>query len=176
MTDHLPGLPLASTDFNLPPAFWIAVVALSLLIVLSSLLRPRPDPFPYEAADALFTDSEREFLHILDEAVGDEFRILGKVRLADIIQVREGTEGSQWQAAFNRIRAKHLDYVGCDPETLEIVWVLELDDISHNRPERIERDEFVEGALARAEIPLVRIPVAEEYDPEELRGEILDAV
>ena len=168
----IPSL-LTETLERFPWSFWVTLFALAILLLLASVIRRPPDPFPYKRADALFTESERDFLLILDEAVGEDFRILGKVRLADIIQVQAGLESSHWQAAFNRIRAKHLDYVGCDLETLEILWVLELDDISHQRPERMARDEFVEGALARAGVPLIRVPVADEYDPIKLQHTIL---
>lgn len=150
----------------------IVAGALLILLLLIRLLQPRHDPYPYQKANALFTESELLFLRVLDEAVEEDYRILGKVRLADIIVVAEGTEGSQWQSAFNKIRAKHLDFVGCNPETLEIEWVLELDDPSHERPERQERDAFLEAALARAGVDLIRIPTAEEYDPDEIWDQI----
>ena len=44
------------------------------------------------------------------------------------------------QAWRNRIHAKHIDFVLCDPGNLQPILCIELDDPSHNRPDRIERD------------------------------------
>jgi hypothetical protein len=39
------------------------------------------------------------------------FQIFSKVRIADLIEPREGLSRSQWQSAFNRIACKHADFV-----------------------------------------------------------------
>ena len=44
--------------------------------------------FPYEKIERLFTPAERSFLGVLEEVIGKEYVILGKVRLADIIRPR----------------------------------------------------------------------------------------
>ena len=63
--------------------------------------------FPYRPAKALFTPAERAFLGVLDQAVGPEHRVFGKVRLADVAEIDRSLHGGARQAAFNRIRAKH---------------------------------------------------------------------
>ena len=64
---------------------------------------------------------------------------------------------------FNRIKAKHTDFILCDPEDLDVLAGVELDDPSHERPERIERDEFVDGVYQAAGIPLIHVwmPITE---------------
>lgn len=37
----------------------------------------------YAPAKTLFTPAERSFLGVLDEAVGNDYRVFGKVRVAD---------------------------------------------------------------------------------------------
>ena len=119
-----------------------------------------------------FGESELKFHEVLQEAVGDEVVLMGKVRLADILTVKKDTEGSRWRSAFNRIQSKHLDYAACDPETYAIVFVVELDDRSHEQKDRQERDAFVEAALAHAGVPLYRFPVEESYSVKEIRKQI----
>ena len=77
-------------------------------------------------------------------------------------------------AYFNKIKAKHTDFVFCDPDTLEILAGLELDDPSHERPERMERDEFVDNAYAAAGIPLIH--VWNPIEPEELEQILLEVL
>ena len=137
--------------------------AFLLLFLLLHLFRPK-DKYPYERRD-LLTSNELEFYQILSPIVCQHgWQLLMKMRLADIMAVRKGTE--EYMKYFNKIKAKHTDFVFCDPDTLEILAGLELDDPSHERPERIERDEFVDKAYAAAGIPLIH--VWNPIEPEEL--------
>jgi hypothetical protein len=45
---------------------------------------------------------------------------------------------------------------------------IELDDNSHKRADRVDRDEFVEHAFDAAGLPLLRIPVRANYNTSEL--------
>ncbi len=49
---------------------------------------------------------------------------------------------------------------------------VELDDSSHNRKERQDRDVFVEQAFSAAQLPLVRIRVQREYNLQELVAQV----
>lgn len=49
---------------------------------------------------------------------------------------------------------------------------IELDDKSHARPDRQERDAFVNEVFAAAGLGLLHIPVKHTYIPEELRTEL----
>ncbi len=157
-------------DTLLGPAIAAGIVLLAA--ILWTMLARRRDLFPYEPRDSLMTDSELQFFEILEQAVAYQYRIYSKVRLEDIIQVRAGTDHRTAFAARNRIKSRHLDFVLCDPETLEIIASIELDDRSHERPDRIERDEFVDEALRVCGIPCIRFPVQREYRPIQIRSEL----
>ncbi len=129
----------------------------------------------YQKTSALFTDAEREFLSVLEQAFDQKLKIFGKVRLADIVQVKTGLGRCRWQQAFNKIQSKHVDFVVCDPVDLSILGVVELDDSTHRQSHRKARDEFVDQVLAAAEIPIVHFPVRKSYDPDEIRNAILKA-
>ena len=144
-----------------------ALFALKYLLPL--LARQRAGDLPYEARGELFTAAERSFLAVLDEAVGDRYRIMGQVRLADVIKVKGGLDRSSRGSAFAKIRAKHLDFVACDPSNMNVVFAVELDDSSHQRESRRRRDEFLEQAMATAGVQLFRFPVRRSYDVEEVR-------
>jgi hypothetical protein len=127
---------------------------------------------PYESKGNLLTPAERSFLVVLDEVVGTQYRIMGQVRLADVIKVRKGVDKKTWGTAFARIRSKHLDFVACDPNDLSIKFAVELDDSSHKRPDRQKRDAFLDQAMEAAQIPLHRFAVKRSYDPQEVRQAI----
>jgi len=125
---------------------------------------------PYEKRSSLLTQSEQAFFGVLKEAVDGDWSIQAMVRMADLIRVKPDTQKYQsWQ---NRIQAKHIDFLLCDPDSLEVKMALELDDKSHQRPDRIERDKFVEKALADAGVPLLRVDVQADYDAGKIRQSI----
>ncbi len=70
---------------------------------------------PYDLQETLFSPAERSFLGVLDLAVGDQARVFAKVRVADVLTPETGMGKSKWQQAFNKISAKHVDYLLCHP-------------------------------------------------------------
>ncbi|MFW6414281.1 MAG: DUF2726 domain-containing protein [Verrucomicrobiota bacterium] len=117
-------------------------------------------------SQALFTPAERSFLGVIDKAIDGQYRVMGKVRLADLITTVKGMNASERQKAFNKITGKHLDFVVCRVSDLVPVVAIELDDKSHNSKTRIERDKFIEQALSSAGIPLVRYKAQRQYNTE----------
>jgi hypothetical protein len=131
--------------------------------------------FPYQKEPTLFSPAERSFLGVLEQAVGDQYRVMGKVRLADVIKVQSGMNGRDRQSAFNRIQGKHVDFVVCKAQDLAIQCVVELDDQSHNMAKRQGRDEFVDKALHAARVPVYHIRARRSYAAHEIQ-ELLSAL
>src|SRR5690242_3951167 len=75
----------------------------------------------------LFSPAERSFLSVLEEAVSDHYRVFGKVRVADVLEVKSGIDKRERRAALNRIISKHFDYVLCRKDDLSFVCAIELD-------------------------------------------------
>lgn len=145
-------------------AFGAAVAFFVLMALVMKAITGKVKRAPaYEVRrDALFTKTERSFLHVLDEAVGTQFRVMGKVRLADLFKPCKGMDNSERTKAQNRINAKHVDFVLCDPESMAPVCLVELDDGTHARLDRRERDAFVDQVCAEAGMPIAHIP-ARDY-------------
>jgi len=131
--------------------------------------------FSYQKEIFLFSLAERSFLGVLELVLGNQFRVFGKVRLADVVKVKSGLIGRDWGQAFNRIKGKHLDFVVCDSSKLSIQLVIELDDSSHYRFDRQGRDKFVDEVLLGAGVPIVRFPVKRSYSVEEIRQKLLQS-
>ena len=152
-------------------AIGIIAVILSFVIAVkrrSSTDQDAPASFPYERINWLFTKAERSFLGVLDGVIGPDYRVFGKVRVADIIRVNKGLSRSETQSAKNQILSKHFDFVICRVSNLSVSLVIELDDSTHKQAARKSRDAFIEQATQAAGIPLLRVPCQATYSPQEL--------
>ena len=89
-------------------------------------------------------------------------------RNISILTVKAGLDTSTRSSAFNRIKAKHPDFVVCDPSDMSVKFAIELDDSSHKQSKRMDRDAFLNDAMQSAGIPLHRFAVKREYDPREV--------
>ena len=161
---------LRQSPYLLPAIIIAGTVLLTALV--AAVARLGRNPYPYVAARALLTPAERTFYLALRQAVGGECVIFAKVRLADIIQADRTAAGKNYWQAFTRISSKHADFVLCDPRTLGVLGVVELDDSSHRQRHRQERDEFFNAAFAAAAIPVWRVPVQRSYPPGPLRTQV----
>jgi hypothetical protein len=152
----------------------VALAALGGLAVLHYLrCRSRP-ALPYRKTDHLLTPAERSFYAVLQRILGDELRLFVKVRLADLVWLPHDVENRQ--AHVNRVAAKHIDFVLCDPRTLAPVLAVELDDSSHAAPHRQQRDALVNEVLRTVGLPLLRVPVRRSYVPSEVADDIRRAI
>lgn len=154
---------------------WLLLVLVLVAIAVFVLLKRKQgthsggdDKLPYCLGDGLFTPAERSFLGVLDQVVGADFRVMGKVRVADVIAVTKGTPKATWQRAFNRISAKHFDFVLCRKTDLKPVCVIELNDQSHAKDDRKARDTFLDGVCAVAGLSLIFIPAQKSYQLNEV--------
>ena len=93
---------------------------------------------PYCRKDFLLTPAERSLYGVLTEAVQGRHLIFAKVRLLDLVWLPKGTESRQ--SHLNRVQSKHVDFVLCDRDVVRPLMVIELDDSSHDRSDRKDRD------------------------------------
>jgi hypothetical protein len=163
-----------------------ALLTLFLLFVLFTILAVLSKKFgsssvspvasTYVAHPALLSPAERSFFGVLSQATQNNYQVFAKVRLADLIKPQNTPNRSQWQTAFNRISSKHVDFVICNSADLSIVAVVELDDSSHARSDRKERDTFIDSALSSARIPILHVRASQSYSPHQLRTDIQNAI
>jgi hypothetical protein len=124
---------------------------------------------PYRLRDDFLSPAEFSFYKVLLSLVGARLTIQSKVRLADVFFVARPNENAGF---FNKIAQKHLDFLVCDSVTMKPLFGIELDDSSHKRNDRQERDEFVENVCQVAGLPLLRVPVQREYNSREIAAQI----
>lgn len=126
----------------------------------------RREEFPYTSRGALLSRGEAAFFRPLRRAVGRDFLIMCKVRLADVVTcpVRRDRRGP-----FAAISQKHLDFVLCELKTTRIILAVELDDRSHEAEHRKRRDRFLNETLQAAGIRLLRIKARAQYSSDIIR-------
>ena len=98
-------------------------------------LKPPPE-YPY-CKKTLLTEHETEFYKKIKPLV-DSYGlcILAKTRLADLVDVKS----SEDKTSFSKIKSKHIDFVIAEPDDMTAECLIELDDSSHEAPERQELD------------------------------------
>lgn len=144
--------------------FFIGLFVLKILFVKFFM-----DGRVYEKREDFLTAAELAFMRVLTEAVEDKLHVMCKVRLGDLLKVREGIGGKNYMSAINKIQSKHVDFVLCEKTKYTVKAVIELDDSSHETEERKIRDAFVDEAMANAGIKIFHIPVQQVYSLPELK-------
>ena len=104
--------------------------------------------------------------------VGEDIAICPKPAVREILRVRPQVRRDR-QKYFNWISQKHVDFVLCDRATMQVLCAVELDDSSHRRSDRRQRDAFMDKAFRKAKLPLFHIPCKRSYGAREL-GELCD--
>ncbi len=153
----------------------VAVVAAGILLLffIWLLLGRRAaanrdtNEYPYEPRPLLTPNEERFYQALLPLAARYELHLLAKVRVADFVGVRSGLEKNDYGRYFSKIQAKHVDFMLADPEVLEPVLLIEVDDSSHETASRQDRDTFVDGVYREIGLPILHV-----WDPEELEEAI----
>jgi hypothetical protein len=157
---------------------WPILAAIVLLLLLAIAARLKKSgglsaALTYTRKQALFSPAERSFLGVLEQSIGNHYRVFGKVRVADVIEAKRGLNRADWQKSFNRISAKHFDFVLCDKDELTVVCMIELHDKSHQKRDRRQRDAFVTELCRAVGLPFLQIQAARAYSVHELRTNIL---
>lgn len=156
---------------------WLILIVIVALILIA-LQVGKLDTSSYRLRGALFTPAERTFYISLQHAVHDKYVVLAKVRVADVIAPQKGLSRKNWQIAFNRIAAKHFDFVLCRKDNLQVVAAVELFDERHASQWRRSQktDITISNACDSAGLPLITLTAKEAYENAQLREQILEAL
>jgi len=94
------------------------------------------------------------------------YTIFAKVRLLDLLEPVKGTQ--KYKTYLYKIQAKHVDFVLCD-QKLVAKHIIELDDSSHDRPDRQQRDQFVDQVLESVGYNIIHIRTVDSSIKEQLK-------
>ncbi|PSU21975.1 hypothetical protein CTM97_16025 [Photobacterium phosphoreum] len=162
----------------------VGLIAFSAFTTGSSSQAPAPEKtqeditaepeYQYTKIEALITPAELKFYKALVQATPSEYVVCPKVRIADVLGVGVTRKGNSkvWHRHFSKISQKHFDFVICNVSDMSFICAVELNDASHNRKDRVERDEFVRMACESANVTLHEVLPKQNYDIEELTSMI----
>ena len=140
----------------------IAIIVTLALFIIAKLMKKKREP-RYYLKDTLVTSSEMQYFRILDAYFGKDYRILPQVNLASIID-KEG--GGFRTELFRNVDFGIFDY------DFRPILLIEINDNSHFRKDRIERDEAVALILKKAHVPLVTFWTKDGIDANEIYSTI----
>ncbi len=140
---------------NLSALFPVVVtilVIVAILFVAMAKLEPRSgnEAWPFYAKKPLSAPEQVLFFRI-SKALPEHI-VLAQVGLSRILGVKRGNKFQAWQ---NRIDRKSADFVVCSKDST-ILAVIELDDSTHERPDRKHADATKQKALSSAGLRLIR--------------------
>ncbi len=104
------------------------------------------------------TNRERQFFYQARTFIPDGDIFMAQVRLVDLVDVNKKycVKGNLRLWLFRKISQWHCDFVWLDPQ-LTIKAVVELDDASHRRKDRVRRDKTFNQVMAQAGIRVLRV-------------------
>lgn len=155
-----------------------ALLSILVLVVVASVVASKftddgGNPYPFTRKTSIFTQVESSFLNLLERAVGDQYKIVSRVKLIDIIDCKKGLSVKAKRAAIAKAKNKQLDYILIDKEKMTIVAAVDLVNNANKDGHKAQRDWFVNGALEAAGIPHIRMKVKSGYRPSEVRDAIM---
>lgn len=123
----------------------------------------------YQKVEYLLTKSELKFYRILKQITNKlGYSLFCQVALYEIVKNKELKD-------FNKIKSKSIDFV-ITQENCKILLCIELDDPTHEQTKRIKRDDFINQLFKDLDIKLLRIPVQNFYNMEELEKQIKESI
>ena len=143
--------------------FLLGLAAIVLLAFFLSLRRSlsKRFRFPYLADRTLFTPSQRAFQAVLEQSVGKTYRVYGRVRVADIIDVRPRIPRRDRERAYARLGEHCFDFVVCRPDTSAIACAINL--VPRSRLRKSLPHDRLDHICAAAQLPFVRFRESEHY-------------
>ena len=160
---------------------FIVIVAAIILLVIkarqgtddnTNLLKvPAKKEYSYTKKSCAMTPSELSFYKTLHEAVNGCV-IIPQAHISMFLDHR--VKGQNWKAAFSRINGKSVDFLICTNDMKPLI-AIELDDSTHDQPDRKNRDEFVNSIIVSANMPLLRFKT-DEWNSDIIKHRITQAL
>lgn len=131
------------------------------------------EAYPYEVVTCLLTTSEKNFYEILFHILDASFYIACKVRQEDLFkQLPSGMPYAKKGKYRGYVKSRHVDFVICWHDSLKPLVAIELDDRTHHRRDRIQRDERMNHIFTDAGLPLIRFKTKHAYNTREIEEKL----
>lgn len=153
--------------------YLLFVVVVIFAIKKATLHKIQNAEFPYVKKDYLLSIAEKDFYFILQKTFGSDYLLFSKVRISDLLYLPK-MSNSNFYHYQNKIQSKHIDFLLCDKENIRPLLVIELDDSSHLKTDRILRDMLVDRIFKSADLPILHIRTASSYNANDLLKQVQD--
>lgn len=161
---------------------WLIVAVVAALIVLPILVKVfsrnggKAAKHPYQKHTALFSPDDRVFYRALKEAVGYEYEIFGKIRVADIVLPKKGSSRDDARLAFSPIAGRHFDFVLCDKNNLTVACAIQLRDKTNPAKQAEDQKNPLKTVCEAVALPFVRCDIKADYSIPEIREKLQSAL
>ena len=115
----------------------------------------------YRVRKSILTNVEKEFYESFRSILPDRFIVLPQVNLAVVLEKVSGT-------AYQNELFRNIDF-GIFDFNLKPLLLVEINDESHRRPDRVKRDKKVSDICSSAGLPLIRFWVSYGLNPDYFR-------
>lgn len=131
----------------------------------SNNARPMDDKglkYQYTKKQFVMTKTENDFYQVLQQALETNYMIFPQAHLDMFLDHK--VKGQSWKAALSTIQRKSVDFLICNHTYYNPLVAIELDDSSHMREDRAERDSKVDQICQDAGMPIVHVKWRQNYD------------
>lgn len=156
--------------------YFLLIVFIVVVIIVKRLLEVNRNkssnkfnPNNYQLRDTVMTPNERIFFENLKRAIGEKYDIYPQVNLDKIFKVKFLNSRYAFNSAKWSIDRKSIDFLLVTKDTQSPFVGIELDDSSHQREDRIARDEKVGEIFKVNNIPLIRFNSINNLTEEDLK-------
>ncbi len=127
-------------------------------------IKEQDERLPYRLREKFMSAPELSLFRTLQNMAGKHYVVCPKVGLNEIFYIVRPNENVHF---FNKIFRKHVDFLLCDPKSLQPVFGIELVK-PVGKSETREADQFMEDLFVSAGLPLVHIQSSEKYSEDDL--------
>lgn len=123
----------------------------------------------YQKKNNLLNMPEGAFYNALKAAVGEHGAVFSKVNMSNVVMPAKTRSKKDWFIANSKISRSYFDFVVCDPRSMEIRVVIELDNGKELNKGKAEREKLLMHVCKTANIPLIGASVRHSYQVSRLR-------
>ncbi len=156
----------------------IIVIILAKIITSSSNTSAAPIfekyKYSYQSKQWFMSKSEHDTFDALVQSIGNDYHIFPQVKLDKILDWKGNGKSTMY--AMRHINQKSVDYLLCDKKYINPRLAIELDDSTHERNDRQERDAEVQAIFKEAKFPLLRITRSDIASIESLKQKVTSAI
>ena len=134
-------------------------MGVTMAIRESTQVKVQDERLPYRLRERFMSAPELALFRALQNMAGKHYVVCPKVALNDIFYIVRPNENVHF---FNKIFRKHVDFLLCDPKTLQPVFGIELVK-PIGKSETREADQFLGDLFLSAGLPLVHVMSSENY-------------